>query len=189
MRKFKPVKVSPQVLSRTAATMLPLYAKFLKSRMFADQWSKAVRETDLNTLNKLFRSVAPNAPIESLATNEIGFFVDLKYPKPQDHYTNGTTITPDQTQHNFSAIILRRISLAILPLYRAISRSKVLAGAIVNAIRFHDLLKLNQLIRLYIPTKYLIGVQIVPSGFSLAFKYPSSKFIYKNEFLYEVRVQ
>ncbi|WP_052703131.1 hypothetical protein [Paenibacillus beijingensis] len=179
------LNVTGPVLAKTAAVMLPLYKELAKSRLFASKWCQAVREADLGTIQKLFRSKVPSARIESLSTNGIGFFVDLSFPKPLEYYTNATTIPPGTVQFTYSSSVIRRLSASVLPFYRGLSSSPLYAKSVANAVRLGDKRKLNLLIRLYVKSTFLIAVETGPSGFSLAFKYPAERYVYMNEFFHE----
>lgn len=172
-------------MAKTAGIMLPLYKQFAGSREFSSTWCQAVREADLQKLQTLLRSQVKSAQVGSLATNGIGFFVDLTFPKPLEYYTNATTIPPGTVQFAFSSEVLRRISRSVLPFYRALCVSPPYAKAVASAIRLGDQQKLNLFVRIYVKSSFLVGVEARLSGLSLAFKYPVDRYIYLNEFFHE----
>ncbi|MGU3473249.1 hypothetical protein ACLBWT_19145 [Paenibacillus sp. D51F] len=185
-RQSKPrARVSGIVLARTASSMLPLYARFVRSRPFAEEWSAAVRAADLDTLLKLFREEIPLAPVNSFSTNGIGFFVDFKYPPPVQTYTNATTIPPGTAQSAFSAAMLRRLSEAVLPLYRQLAGSGIFAREAAVLIRSGQEERFRRLIRPYVRSRHLTGIHLESFGFYMSFQYPGSKHIYRNEFFHE----
>ncbi|QJC52011.1 hypothetical protein HGI30_10920 [Paenibacillus albicereus] len=172
-------------LSRAAGAMLPLYREFLRSRRFAERWSEAVREADLDTLLRLLNRFVPREEVQSFSTNGIGFFVDLRVPPPLERYTNATTIVPGTAQFTFQPEALRLISRAIVPLYRRLASNPSYARLVALAISRNDNARLKRLVLPYARSRYLAGIQIESSGFVLRFKFPGTGLVYLNEFFYE----
>jgi hypothetical protein len=184
-RKSKPKGnsyVSAAVLRKVALSMLPFYRKLAGSRSFAIKWAKAVRTADLTTMESLFNSAAPKLQLAGFSTNAIGYFIDFPSPSPIHAYTNATSLRPGTTQFTFSSTIQRSIAKAIVPLYRELGVNRAYCTLVVKAIQTGNSALLNRLIRSAVPTSKLKSVNIYYSGISLGFKYPSSKFVYYNEF-------
>ncbi|QYR23800.1 hypothetical protein KZ483_13445 [Paenibacillus sp. sptzw28] len=172
--------LSGDILLRVAAQMLPFYRKIAFNKTFADAWSKAVRELDLDTMEQAFKSASPSAPVDGLSVNGIGYFIDFRLPKPVIQYTNGTALQLGKARFEFSTPIHRSIARAVLPLYRALSRFSAYASAVAAAIRRKDSRSLQRLISVRVRTKALQSVKIKYSGINLEFKYKSSKLAYNN---------
>lgn len=177
----KPIQQRVYAIRKVATVMLPFYRKLANSRTFSIQWAKAVREADIARMNKLLRSVIGSEPLSALASNGVGWFVDLPLPKPLRVITNGTTIRPGQVQFTFNATINRAIAKAVIPLYQAINCNPRYAALVVKAINTQNETLLHQLIRRTVTSRRLVSVEIDFSGFFLGFKYPTSKYVYVNE--------
>lgn len=162
--------------------MLPLYREFVKSRRYAERWSRAVREADLDTLLRMFRKQVPNAQLNSFSTNGIGFFVDLIFAGPTGHYTNATTIVPGMAQFTFSTQVLRHISTTVAPLYDKLYSSRLFARHTAEAINRNNEEKLKRLLKPYIKSCYITAINIESSGLKISFNFPGSELIYLNEF-------
>ncbi|OXM16461.1 hypothetical protein [Paenibacillus herberti] len=173
------------MLARTAGSMLPLYREFVRDRQFSRRWSQAVKEADLDTLLLLFQEKVPFAVLDAFSTNGIGFFADFSYPAPLNSYTNATSIIPGTAQFTFSSTALRRISTAIVPLYRKLSTSRLFARHAADAVKRGDDEKLDRLLRPYVRSRFLVDIQIKSSGFQLSFKFPGSNLIYQNKFFFD----
>ncbi|MBP1990497.1 hypothetical protein [Paenibacillus eucommiae] len=176
--------VSVKVLRKVALNMLPFYRKIACNRVFSVKWAKAVREADLDTMLKMFRSVV-SVPLSSFATNAIGYFIDFPFSEPIGPYTNATSLRPGTTQFTFNSTIHQHIAKAILPLYTEIIRNPHYTALIVRAIRNNNQAFLDRLIRSKVITKRLISIDIDYSGMFLGFRYPASKFVYYNQFFRE----
>ncbi|MCM3748961.1 hypothetical protein M3223_16520 [Paenibacillus pasadenensis] len=136
----------------------------------------------MDTLLRMFRKQVPNAQLNSFSTNGIGFFVDLIFAGPVGHYTNATTIIPGMAQFTFSTPVLRHISATVIPLYRKLAASRLFARHVAEAINRNNEEKLKRLLRHYVKSRFLVGINIQDSGFYLSFKFPGSRLIYRNQF-------
>ncbi|AZN41981.1 hypothetical protein [Paenibacillus albus] len=173
-------RLTAAILRKVAGIMIPFYRKIACNYSFALKWSKAVRTTDIDTLAKMFKSVAPTAKLSSLSSNGIGYFFDFEYPEPIIQYSNGLTIPPGTTQFTFSTPVHRMIARAILPFYRALRYSSVYAAAVARAVNNRNIKRLRKLIRSKVTTIALKRILIAFSGVALNFKYKRSKFTYQS---------
>ncbi|MCD1260082.1 hypothetical protein B5M42_014805 [Paenibacillus athensensis] len=174
------------MLRKVAALMLPFYAKIAANRTYAAAWARAVREADLSAMEKLLRTVLPpRQPLAGLATNGIGYFIDIPFPKPVYLYTNATSLRPGQVQFTFSASIHRQIAAAVLPFYRELAGNPRYAAQLAVAIRRGRRILAEKLVRSLVTTRRLKSVQLEWSGVLLGFQYPSSPYVYYNELFRE----
>ncbi|TXK83893.1 hypothetical protein [Paenibacillus sp. N3.4] len=181
----KQVKLTVHALRKVAVIMLPFYQKLAADRSYSARWAKAVREADLDTLEKMLRSVIGSVPLASFGTNGIGYFIGFPLPKPLDVITNATSIRPGQVQFTFSGAINRSIAKAVVPLYREIANNAGYAALLVKAINANNKPFLNRLLRSTVTTRRFTSLEIAYSGMFLGFKYPSSKYVYYNEVFLE----
>ncbi|MWC28870.1 hypothetical protein [Paenibacillus sp. MMS18-CY102] len=180
-------KLSPSTLGKTAKAMLPFYRRVAASRPYSLRWAKAVRRGDLDTMIAMLHPYVPRFAIDGIATNGIGYFVDFPISGNQPPYTNATSIRPGQTQFTFSAAIHRQIANAIIPLYTEIAANKPFRDYLVQAINASNQALVSRLVRSLVPTHRLKTVRIAQSGITLGFRYPSSRYVYHNEF-FQVRL-
>ncbi|REE57361.1 hypothetical protein A8990_1577 [Paenibacillus taihuensis] len=179
-------RLTGAILRKVAGIMIPFYRKIACNYTFALRWSRAVRRTDLDTLDKMFKSVAPSVKLSSLASNGIGYFFDFEYPEPIIQYSCGLTIPPGTTQFTFSTPVHRMIARAILPFYRALRSSSVYAAAIARAVNARNIKRLRRLVRLKVKTAALKRILIAFSGVALNFKYKRSKYMYQSLLFREI---
>lgn len=172
--------VSARVLRRTARVMVPFYEKIASDLSYALSWSRAVRTANLDEMQTLLVQASPRARRAFLAVNGIGYFVTLLFPSPINGYVNGTTIPPGSTQFFFETSVHRRISRAVLPLYRALANDRAYASRVARAIRRNRLLVLQGLLRRKVASAFLQAIRLEGSGFVLEFKYPDTRFTYRN---------
>ncbi|EFM12614.1 hypothetical protein PaecuDRAFT_0125 [Paenibacillus curdlanolyticus YK9] len=175
-------KLSPYTLGKTAKAMLPFYRRVAASRPYSVRWAKAVRQGNLDTMIAMLQPYVPLSAIDSLATNGIGYFVDFPVAGKKPPYTNATSIRPGQTQFTFSAAIHRQIAIAIIPLYAEITANKPFRNYLVQAINANNQALVKRLVRSLIPTRRLKSIGIAQSGITLGFRYPSSRYVYHNQF-------
>ena len=174
------------MLRKVAGLMLPFYAKVAANRAYAAAWARAVREADLSVLEKLLRTVLPpRQPLAGLATNGIGYFIDIPFPKPVYLYTNATSLRPGETQFTFSSRIHRHIAAAVLPFYRELASNPYYAAQLAGAIRRGRRVLAEKLVRSLVTTRRLKSVRLDFSGVLLGFQYPSSRYVYYNELFRE----
>lgn len=171
-------------IAKTAATIIPFYRKITCDAIYGRRWAAAVKSTDLGAMLRLFRQAVPLRN-PSLATNGIGYFLDVLFPAPLYVYTNGTSLRPGTTQFRFSAKAHRLIAAAILPLYRTIAGSKPFASALAEAIRRSDQSIVERLVRSRVSSRYLHSVTLTEAGFAMGFRIPNVRFTYYNEFFRE----
>lgn len=179
--KAKPIRQRAFAVRKLARWMLPFYEKVACDARYAVQWAKAVRETDIAEMQILLRKAIGRRPIYALASNSVGYFIDIPLPKPLLVITNGTTIQPGLTQHTFNSAVHRAIAKSVIPMYREIAVNPVYAEEIVDAINSKNEARLRRLVRSTVRSPYLTSVRIDFSGMFLGFKYPGSKFVYYNE--------
>ncbi|WP_234405016.1 hypothetical protein [Paenibacillus bouchesdurhonensis] len=172
------IKVNANILQKVAVSMLPFYRAVATSERFAAIWSKAVVTANLNLMRRLLASVAPSAARQGLGTNGIGYFIDFIFPKLV--YTNGTTIPPGTVQFMFEPRVHQAIARAVLPLYHRLAHDRSFACKLAIAIRRKNSQLVRQLVRGTVHTQALKSVKIEDQGIALTFKYPFSKFKYRN---------
>ncbi|MNJ35238.1 hypothetical protein D3C77_299690 [compost metagenome] len=175
---FDNSKVNASVLQKTAASMLPFYSAVATNKKFATLWSRAVVTANLKLMKRLLASAAPHAARQGLGTNGIGYFVDFGFPKLV--YTNGTTIPPGTVQFVFDPKVHQAIARAMLPLYRRLACDRTFACKLAIAIRHGNRRLVNLLVRSRVHTAALKAIKIEDEGIALSFKYPFSKFKYRN---------
>ncbi|SEM83449.1 hypothetical protein [Paenibacillus sp. OV219] len=173
-------RLTGAILRKVAGIMIPFYRKIACNYSFALRWSKAVRTTDIDTLAKMFKSVAPSAKLSSLSSNGIGYFFDFEFPDPIIQYSCGLTIPPGRTQFTFSTPVHRMIARAILPFYRALRSSSAYAAAVARAINYRNIKRLRRLVRRKVNSLALKRILIAFSGVAFNFKYKRSKFMYQS---------
>ncbi|ADM71296.1 hypothetical protein GMA19_03490 [Paenibacillus polymyxa E681] len=180
-RKRSPHKrLNANTLRIISTAMLPFYKAIATRRAFAVQWSRAVVQGNLDRMKSLLCSVAPFAAKQGLGTNGIGYFISFLAQPPMLYYTNGTTIPPGTVQFTFEPRVHRAIAKAVFPLYRELARNPCFASALAKAINRQDQRAVHVMIRSLIPSSALKSVQIEDDGFALLFKYPFSKYPYRN---------
>lgn len=172
--------VSAEVLRRMANVLVPFYEKIARELPYALRWSQVVRKADLAAMQTLLVQASPKAKKAFLASNGIGYFVTLPFPKPIVGYVNGTTIPPGSTQFFFETSVHRRIVRAVLPLYRDLASEPAFAARVARAIRGNRGAELHRLLRCRVHSAYLRVIRLEESGFALEFKYPDSRFVYRN---------
>ncbi|GIP60518.1 hypothetical protein [Paenibacillus woosongensis] len=175
---FSKSKVNAGVLQKIAVSMLPFYRAVATSQRFAAMWSRAVVTANLKSMKKLLASAAPQAARQGLGTNGIGYFVDFVFPKLV--YTNGTTIPPGTVQFVFEPKVHQAIARAVLSLYSRLASDRAFACKLAIAIRRGNKRLVNLLVRSRVHTAALKAVHIEDEGIALSFKYPFSKFKYRN---------
>ncbi|MEE4568488.1 hypothetical protein V2U94_12740 [Paenibacillus polymyxa] len=173
-------RLHAETLRKISAAMLPFYKAIATQRAFAVQWSRAVVQGNLDRMKSLLCSVAPFAAKQGLGTNGIGYFVSFLAQPPMLYYTNGTTIPPGTVQFTFEPKVHRAIAKAVFPLYRELARNECFASALAKAINRQDQRAVHVMIRSLIPSSALKSVDIEDDGFALLFKYPFSKYPYRN---------
>ncbi|MBP2000250.1 hypothetical protein J2Z69_001269 [Paenibacillus shirakamiensis] len=173
-------EITASVLQKIAIALLPFYRAIAFNRRFAQQWSEAVVSANLDQLRLLLASVAPFASRQGLGTNGIGYFISLEVGTFGDSYTNGVTIPPGSVQFYFPARIHRLVARDVLPLYTTLAVNQEYARALARAIRQHNQRLVHNLIRSRVRTRALQSVTIEEGGFALQFKYPSSKYVFRN---------
>ncbi|MEJ3717950.1 hypothetical protein WGM54_08020 [Paenibacillus polymyxa] len=173
-------RLHAETLRKISAAMLPFYKAIATQRAFAVQWSRAVVQGNLDRMKSLLCSVAPFAAKQGLGTNGIGYFVSFLAQPPMLYYTNGTTIPPGTVQFTFEPKVHRAIAKAVFPLYRELARNECFASALAKAINRQDQRAVYVMIRSLIPSSALKSVDIEDGGFALLFKYPFSKYPYRN---------
>ncbi|MGG4221382.1 hypothetical protein ABEW32_24545 [Paenibacillus jamilae] len=173
-------RLRAKTLRKISAAMLPFYKAIATRRAFAAQWSRAVVQGNLDRMKSLLCSVAPFAAKQGLGTNGIGYFISFLTEPPMLYYTNGTTIPPGTVQFTFEPKVHRAIAKAVFPLYRELARNECFASALAKAINRQDQRAVQVMIRSLIPSSALKSVDIEDHGFALLFKYPFSKYPYRN---------
>lgn len=173
-------RLKADTLRKISVAMLPFYKAIATRRGFAVQWSQAVVQGNLDRMKSLLSSVAPFAAKQGLGTNGIGYFITFLAQPPMLYYTNGTTIPPGTVQFTVEPRVHRAIAKAVFPLYRALVRNRCFASALAKAINRQDQHAITVMIHSLIPSSALKSVQIEDDGFALLFKYPFSKFPYRN---------
>ncbi|MFK4303450.1 MULTISPECIES: hypothetical protein [unclassified Paenibacillus] len=185
-RRCSPHKrLNADMLRKISAAMLPFYKAIATRRSFAVQWSRAVVHGNLDRMKALLCSVAPFAAKQGLGTNGIGYFISFLAQPPMLYYTNGTTIPPGTVQFTFEPRVHRAIARAVFPLYLELARNRCFASALAKAINQKDQRAVTLMIRSLIPSTALKSVQIEDHGFALLFKYPYSKYPYRNLLIQE----
>ncbi|MFC5648420.1 hypothetical protein ACFPYJ_04640 [Paenibacillus solisilvae] len=172
-------RVTGSVLAKVARKMAPFYYKIAVNKTYAKAWSKAVREADLDKMEKLFQTAVTGKP-NGLSANGIGYFVDFEFPKPILQYTNGTSIIPGTAQFTFATPVHRAIAKAILLFYIKLSTDRSYAASVASAVRSNNKRRLSHLVRMYVTSKALKSITIDFAGFSLGFKYRGVKHTYEN---------
>ncbi|WP_226002941.1 hypothetical protein [Paenibacillus sp. BJ-4] len=178
-------RLKANTLRKISVAMLPFYKAIATRRGFAVQWSQAVVQGNLDRMKSLLCSVAPFAAKQGLGTNGIGYFISFLVQPPMLYYTNGTTIPPGTVQFTFEPRVHRAIAKAIFPLYRELAHNRCFASALAKAINRQDQHAVTVMIRSLIPSSALKSVQIEDYGFALLFKYPFSKYPYRNLLIQE----
>ncbi|ADO57937.1 hypothetical protein [Paenibacillus polymyxa] len=173
-------RLHAETLRKISAVMLPFYKAIATQRAFAVQWSRAVVQGNLDRMKSLLCSVAPFAAKQGLGTNGIGYFVSFLAQPPMLYYTNGTTIPPGTVQFTFEPKVHRALAKTVFPLYRELARNECFASALAKAINRQDQRAVHVMIRSLIPSSALKSVDIEDGGFALLFKYPFSKYPYRN---------
>ncbi|AEI42965.1 hypothetical protein [Paenibacillus mucilaginosus] len=175
---FVPVRV----LQRTAAIMLPFYRAIAKNGAFARQWSRAVVATDLIAMGRLLKSVSPRTSGLPLGTNGIGYFVAFPTGNFRLELAAGVTIPPGTAQFIFEARAHRAVARAILPLYIQLARNTCFAAAFSKAVGREDRRAVNRMVRSLVRTPALVSVDVgvEQGGIALNFKFPFSRFVYRN---------
>lgn len=168
------------LLQRTARTMLPFYQRIAKDKVYAERWSSAVVELELEEMLRLLRAAAPVKRLQPIATNGIGYFVTFPYEKGDVELVNGTTIPPGSVQFTFSTRAHRDVAKAILPLYRTLANNRPYAEALSKAIEKRDERIVGMMVRQLVKSKRLKSVVIEHPGFALEFKFPYNRFVYRN---------
>lgn len=174
--------VPARVLQRTATVMYPFYRSIACRKTYADQWSKAVVTTDLDKMLKMLTKVSPKAKGLSLGSNSIGYFVGFPVKNPNLEFSNGTTIIPGTAQFTFETKIHQAIARAVLPFYCKLARNHKFALAVSREVSNRNHKQLTTLVRSCVCTPALISVKmdLEGPGISLAFKYKSTKYLYRN---------
>ncbi|WP_342772886.1 hypothetical protein [Paenibacillus lentus] len=175
---FNKSKVNANVLQKTAASMLPFYSTVATSKRFATRWSRAVVTANLDLMKKLLAPVAPGAARQGLGVNGIGYFIDFSFPKLV--YTNGTTIPPGSVQFMFEPKVHQAMAQAVLPLYDRLVSDRPFACKLAIAIRRNNSQLVSLLVRSVVRTQALKSVEIEDQGTALTFKFPFSRFKYRN---------
>ncbi|RKD25918.1 hypothetical protein BEP19_03030 [Ammoniphilus oxalaticus] len=185
MRTHHPrVHVASLLLQKTARITLPFYRKIANDPLYGQRWSAAVRNADLDQMNRLIKQTIPRFDRHqfALGVNGIGYFIDAPTPGQLGIFTNSTAIPPGKVQFHFSAKAHRLIANAIQPLYEGISSNALFSKTIVEAIFRKETRILNQVIRSKVDSPNLQMVAIMPYGFRLRFKFPFDKYPYDNAF-------
>lgn len=182
-KKSRRTPVTANLLQVVAGSMFPFYKKIARSPRFSKNWAKAVRQANLEQLEKLFQKAAPRtAKRTSLGVNGIGYFVNFPVKAPINEYVNATSIRPGTVQFYFNAKVHSLISRAILPLYIQLACNRCFARQVAKAIRTRDQAKINQLICRYVKSRALCSISFTNSGFSMGFKYRFSPYKVYHEF-------
>lgn len=183
-RRLEIVYPTSKAIAKTAAIMLPFYRKIACDRRYARQWSAAVASADLDGMLRLFRRTVPLRN-PALATNGIGYFLDVPFPAPLFQYTNGTSLKPGTTQFRFSPKAHRAIASAIIPLYRTLRDSSPFASALAAAVRRGNRRLVERLVRSRVGSRHLHSVTLIEAGFAMGFRIPGEPYTYYNEFFRE----
>ncbi|MDO7908792.1 hypothetical protein Q5741_20620 [Paenibacillus sp. JX-17] len=167
-------------LTGVAGAMMPFYAAIRRDSRYASTWSKAVTAADLDHLIRLLKRVSPQAGRQDVGTNGIGYFVAFKTAQPESYYTNGTTIPPGMVQFTFSTHVHRTMAGELLPLYRELACNRAFAAALARAVVCKDRKAVCIMVRSLVRTKALRTIQIEEQGVAMTFKYPFSRYPYRN---------
>lgn len=173
------------ILRKVTSAMLPLYEAISHNERFASIWCKSVRKANLSRLEKLLRVVSPTAAKESIGTNGIGYFISFSAPKPFELYMNGTTIPPGDTQFTFDSEVHRAMSRDLISLYEALAKNESFTDAFALAILRNEHEVIQYMIKSLVTPSSLQSISIQDYGVVMTFKYPSSKYRYRNLLLCE----
>lgn len=171
--------VNAHVLQKMARLLLPFYQTIARNRKYAQQWSKAVLNTDLDNMQKMLAYLSPAYKQAGLGSNAIGYFISFTFPKPINLYTNAITIPPGCVQFFFDTSVHRAMARSLVPFYQRLARNNTYALALARAIRANCEHTVNRLVRRYITIPALQSVKIQSSGIALTFKYSFSKYPYR----------
>jgi len=172
------------ILNMVAAAMLPFYKRVAESQAFANKWSKAVVSADLHALQKMLSQTVPAISTNELGTNAIGYFIGFE--KFNMLYTNGTTIPPGIVQFMFEPRAHRALACTVLPFYKELANNKHYAHRVAAAILNKKSLQLNRLVRSKVKCTSLKSVALETEGVSMLFRFPFSKYPYRNLLIREM---
>lgn len=174
--------VTSNTLYKMAAIMYPFYHAVANYPEFAEQWSKAVVDADIDRMQQLLLAVAPSSTDQPFDANGIGYVVLFELPTPVVLYGAGTSIVPGTVQFSFETNIHRAIAKSVSPLYRKLVHDTSFRLTFAKGIRNTDRIGIARLVRGLVKTTALKRVAIEDSGITLSFKYSESKYTYENMF-------
>ncbi|NEW09106.1 hypothetical protein GK047_24325 [Paenibacillus sp. SYP-B3998] len=152
-------------LRKAARKSLPIYLKIALSPLYAARLTLAIRNANLNTINRLFKEVTSG--FNSVGSNTFGFSIQFAAPAPANEVGNATN-TKGNVRLTVSS--LRSISKRVLRLYGKISRDNAFATQLVQAAKVGNNIRLRALITPLLPSNSLVAVQGDRTGIVLQIK-------------------
>jgi hypothetical protein len=168
------------VLRDISRKMTPFYRKIAVNARYARQWSEAVVALDLDRMERLLKEASPRIGENFPGTNSIGYLVEFPFTGSFEGYGNGTTIVPGTAKDVFEPQAHRAIASAVYPLYRSLGLNRTFARAVAKAIGDNDPEAAAALVRSKVRTAALKSVSIESRGIALVFRFPFSKYTYRN---------
>jgi hypothetical protein len=139
-------------LQRLARGTRGIICKTARNMRYAARLTKAVRTTDLDLLERLYRKATSG--FNDVSVNLNGFGIGFAVPAPADQIFMDTAI---QGGEFFTANRIRSLSFRVLPLYDKIASSNLFAQRLVRAARAGDQVRLRRLIAPHIRRNGLIS--------------------------------
>lgn len=149
-------------LQRVARGTRGIIRKTAKSERYAARLTRAVRTTDLDLLERLYRQATSG--FNDISANRNGFGIGFAAPAPADEIFMNTAI---QGGKLFTANRIRSLSFRVLPLYNKIAGDSQYAQRLVRAASARDQVRLRRLIAPYVRRNGLLSATGDSKGIAL----------------------
>jgi hypothetical protein len=147
-------RLTAAALRRSARGVRGIYRKAEADARYAERLAAAVRNTDLDALDRLFRQATSG--FNETGANGSAFTIGFAAAAPASEILHAASIRGGR---RFTAARLRSLSFRILPLVRSIADKCTCAEALVRAARARDNARLRRLIAPRIRRGGLVSVQ------------------------------
>jgi len=134
-------QLTAAALQRIARGARGIIRRTAKSGAYAACLNKAVRNTDLDLLERLYRKATSG--FNDVSVNLNGFGIGYAAPAPAGQVFMDTAI---QGGARFTAARIRSLSIRVLPLYAKLASDRQFAERLVRLARARDQVRLRRLI-------------------------------------------
>lgn len=141
-------------LQRIARGTIGIYRRAVNREAYARRAARAVRASDLDALERLFRLATRG--FNDVGANGAGFSIGFCAPAPAGQVFNANAI---QGGRRYTAARLRSLSFRVIPLLARITARRQYAERLARAARAGDQVRLRRLIAPYIRRNGLVSVQ------------------------------